>query len=855
MPDHPSTTSRFTFLCLGLLMLFGLTPIFPSSAPALDITWSAGTGDWYEADNWDPQQTPVAGNSAFINNGGTAQANQDVTVTSLRIGLILEPATKSTATGTVTVDGNLTSSFTTVGFAAGEDNQATGELTVEGEMTTGGLLVGNTGAGPDFLGNLGASQGNTATGTLTVKQAAIVNGNLTLGAARAQDSTATGEATFNNNLSLAAPGFVVVGETVGSNAQGTGTLTVKKELNQGTTAGINTRVIIGNAVGASATGSDGTLTAGSINLSGSILQIGQAEEKGKAVGSLLADTGLLRYELVRVGLVDSSTGGSAEGELKLGGQLIHGGGAGSFNFVDIGSVRQFETFNAVGKGTATGSAQVQGLLNYKDINVGVAAGNTMHDVTATGNLVVGSGGIGGELTSVLNIGRVEGTPLIIDSVPTLWGPGGKAGGAVTVNGGNVNAASVNVGLARNFGTAEGELEITSGTLAGRNLAVGRAIGEFNTQIESDTAPTLSAQGTVRVTNGAILLTPQQNLDSVLVVGVGQGFPGTTMPTATGLIELRNAALSGQFVDIGGGSADSSGTLLATQKSNLALDNGRLSVGYGQAEGFVSLTDSSLSVTGNPEQFRGGLFVGLGQGHGSLEASNSEISLEGNLGVASFVQVLDVIDGNIPAQGEVHLRDGSSLTAANAFLGGGLGGNALMTLENSSADISGAFQLANSSTLNLQPTFSEASLELDASLLTAGDFYMDQLARTYFGVAGLTRGLGGYGAINVAREIRLNGALEVNFAKLAPPSFTTFNFDLITATSLVDFSDFTSVQLMNIPTGYIATSGGLFEQEQFIYRVTLTSAQVIPEPSTILLLLLGCCVLAHHAMRQRKKASR
>ncbi|WP_045222700.1 beta strand repeat-containing protein [Desulfonatronum thioautotrophicum] len=843
MTDHPSITPRITFLCFSLLMFFALIPFFVSPASALDITWRLdGTGDWYEAGNWDPQQVPVAGNNALINNGGTAQAGQDVAVSSLRIGLPLEPTTGSTATGTVTVNGNLTSSFTTVGFAAGVNNKATGTLKVKGEVTTSGLSVGNTGQGPDILGSFGTSQGNTATGTLTVGKAAIVNDSLTIGRARAQDSKATGTATFEDSLSLTTSSFALVGEAVGTNAQGIGTLTVEGALTN--TPG-STSLTIGRAAAGAA---EGTLKAGSMTFSGPTLDIGRAEGMGKAEGSLVAGPGTLTFGNVRIGLVNSSTDGTADGYLELGGELVQGGGTAP-NFVDIGSVLQFDTFNAVGQGTAIGKAQVQGLRNYTNINVGLAAGNTMHEVTATGTLEAGSGGIGGELTTVLNIGRVEGTPLGTDTGLTLWGPGGTAYGTVTVNGGNVNAAFVNVGLARNFGTAEGELEITGGTLTGRVLNVGRTLGEPNIQIEANTNPAHNAHGTVRITDGAIVLTPQQNAESILFVGVGQGFPGATPPTATGLLELRNADLSAQIVDIGGGSPDSTGTLLATQ-SNLTLDNGRLSIGRGQAEGFVNLTDSSLTVIGNREEFRGGLLVGLNQGHGSLEASNSAITLEGDLGVASFVTILDVIDGNIPARGEVHLRDGSSLAAANAFLGGGVGGNALMSLENSSADITGAFRLANSSS-NL---FSEASLELDASLLTAGDFYMDQLARTYFAVAGLTRGLGGYGAITVAREIQLNGALEVDFAKLAQPSFTTFNFDLITATSLVNFSDFTSVQLMNIPTGYIATSGGLFDQEQFIYRVTLTSAQVIPEPSTILLLLLGSGVLAFHAMRHRKKAS-
>lgn len=46
----------------------------PASQGAV-LQWNAATGDWFDAANWTPNQVPVAGDAAFIDNGGTATAN------------------------------------------------------------------------------------------------------------------------------------------------------------------------------------------------------------------------------------------------------------------------------------------------------------------------------------------------------------------------------------------------------------------------------------------------------------------------------------------------------------------------------------------------------------------------------------------------------------------------------------------------------------------------------------------------------------------------------------------------------------------------------------------------------------
>src|SRR5687767_2326487 len=50
----------------------------PLSAPAVDIAWDDGTGDWSTATNWNPDQVPGPADLAIINNGGTAQIGADI---------------------------------------------------------------------------------------------------------------------------------------------------------------------------------------------------------------------------------------------------------------------------------------------------------------------------------------------------------------------------------------------------------------------------------------------------------------------------------------------------------------------------------------------------------------------------------------------------------------------------------------------------------------------------------------------------------------------------------------------------------------------------------------------------------
>src|SRR5688500_6668919 len=70
---RPARSLKFGMLVAGVTALGS-----PLSAPAVDIAWDDGTGDWSTATNWNPDQVPGPADLAIINNGGTAQIGADI---------------------------------------------------------------------------------------------------------------------------------------------------------------------------------------------------------------------------------------------------------------------------------------------------------------------------------------------------------------------------------------------------------------------------------------------------------------------------------------------------------------------------------------------------------------------------------------------------------------------------------------------------------------------------------------------------------------------------------------------------------------------------------------------------------
>jgi hypothetical protein len=185
-----------------------------------------------------------------------------------------------------------------------------------------------------------------------------------------------------------------------------------------------------------------------------------------------------------------------------------------------------------------------------------------------------------------------GTPTAFLTVGGAFGSGGTSGqgssatGALAVTGGNIGAFQ-GVAVGQSFGSAAhstGVLELTNGTLSSPTfLTVGYA-GNFGG------APS-SADGTLRVTNGAVQTTSTPS--SPGFVGIGVAFDGGTavgrVIATDSLVALSSVTLGSNFA--GAGSAEGRIDLLRS-----SLTATEVFAGFGPgASATLALVDSSMAV--------------------------------------------------------------------------------------------------------------------------------------------------------------------------------------------------------------------------------------------------------------------
>ena len=230
---------------LTLLLAAGLLIAAQPQALAATKTWTntnAGTATWNRPNNWSTTTTPASGDTALINNGGTALLPIPVTgtYTTLDIGTV------SGTSGNVTISGGTlsaagTSPSSNLGVAAG----GTGQVTMSAGTWNAGLLAaGLSGTGTiNLSGGALNSDGSSAigtnpggVGTVTVSGGTWINaGALYVGKAGTGilNLTNTGAVTLSS-------GNLVIANDTGS----AGTL----NLGTGTTAGTaNTTTIQGGS--------------------------------------------------------------------------------------------------------------------------------------------------------------------------------------------------------------------------------------------------------------------------------------------------------------------------------------------------------------------------------------------------------------------------------------------------------------------------------------------------------------------------------------------------------------------------------------------------------------------------------
>lgn len=764
-----------TRAALRLVLLGGCVAV-GGPASAATFFWNApGAGDWFDADNWTPPiAVPVAGDTAIVNNGGTAVAGADVPLSQLIIGQAFGAG--NAASGTVSVSGHLTApDFALfVGTASAADGStAAGSLAVGGDLTVPSALVGVALAPspPPAL-----FQPSQATGTVAVDgNATLSAGALDVGFAVGLEMTAAGALSVGGTLATAGTGTWRIGVAAGGVA--TGTVSAS---GIDSTASLS-NLLVGNVAGGSADGAV-TLGSGDLRVSGT----------------------------VRIGAITADAGGTATGTLDLGGALI-GTGAASQSLA-VGRGFSEDPLGSSGTGTATGSLAASGIAGFRGIEIGAWTGYEGSGVTIAGSATIDAGGIvnEGPIPGTLWVGRT----LLSDVNNAIAGPGATVSGALSVAGDVSGFSLVEVGTVSRGGSATGTLDLANGTL-GANVLL---IGEYLPFAGTATDVAVTTDGRLTVTDGAVAVGLFTTVGSLTASPDG---------TTQGELALTRSTLTTDTLRVGIG-----GSLTASEGSSVSVSGFAGVSGTSSAPATLTLDDSTLA-TGAAAALNIGSFGTAG----SVTATNdSAVSVGGDLRIGTHTAFGD-------ADGTLALTGSSLMVAGDVALGGLFDTQrGRLSLTDSSASVDGSvFQGSNA---NFGTEFGSAILEIDRSLLSiGGSLIMDLGAETWFGIGGLDRGLGGYGAIDAAAAT-LNGALGVDFLGLGVPGVSEAVFDLLMTSTIT--GDFSTVEFFNLPTGYVVSFAGLVAGEtESLWRVVLTKLDVetVPEPAALALLLFGLAGLA------------
>ncbi|MEM6999706.1 MAG: PEP-CTERM sorting domain-containing protein [Pseudomonadota bacterium] len=530
-------------ICLRGTVLAAVV-LVASGVNAAVIEWvTPGTGDWFDAANWDAGRVPEplggggAGDSASVNNDGTATA--DGASGGIRVRDIFVGANTPAAPKTGAVSGNL-NTFNTdiegqfgvnVGLASGSVSSANGSVAMaESELRAGqGVLVGavsNVAAASEAVGELSISDGNLVAAASVVAGQIVVD---TSSGAFSRDAEATGIVNV--------AGDVAGGVSVGVNRGGSSTSLASGELR---------------------------VTGGDLELGFTGARIGSAsggiavDDAGSAEGAVIVDTGQLRI-----------------------------GTPGSFVVLDVGTGSGADAF---GRGTLrVGGGFDLGSSSFSNVNVGfaVAEGEAEGELTAAGGEI--------RVTDNFTVGGARSIPLA-----------NPARGAGVANG-NVNLGSGDVvgvdGLAETFavgyvntsglfgtgqGVAEGEL-VASGISGFDNYFIGTHLGTRH-------AAGSRADGHLVLGSGGIV--GNASGDSVLTIGVSSGIPNNNQlfgpgGTAVGEVELNDGSIQGmRLIDVGASAGlFGLGSGMGTAIGSLMVNQGHVSTG--------SLRVGSVSLRADP----------------------------------------------------------------------------------------------------------------------------------------------------------------------------------------------------------------------------------------------------------------
>jgi hypothetical protein len=144
--------------------------VFGQAFCTINTNWTAGSGNWFTAGNWD-LRVPDSTTGATINNGGTAQIGSFLSANACSLTL----GNDISNSGSVSING---SAGLTVANSVLIGNKGIGSLTV----ATGGTVASGTATIAAQVGEVWTSNGTV---TLNAGSSWGITGNLTLGAGNA----------------------------------------------------------------------------------------------------------------------------------------------------------------------------------------------------------------------------------------------------------------------------------------------------------------------------------------------------------------------------------------------------------------------------------------------------------------------------------------------------------------------------------------------------------------------------------------------------------------------------------------------------------------------------------------------
>ena len=793
---------------------------WPTLAGAQSWT-NPGTGSWFDPLNWSTAAIPVAGDAVIVSNGGAASLNglpATPVLGSLNIGLAgtgtgvgtvtsngvavnagavlniaISTSAGASANGLLQIDGGVggTANNVSAGFVASSvPATATGRLNAAGSfvVTGGNLVIGQT---------FGAARGSVANGVVNIGGNAGTVNFLIVGDVFSFNndqvgSRAAGMATVVGDMTLT--GFASVGTAFSpdrvADATAPGGFRVNRAsatLNIGGTLSIAntaTSLIIGTTGGGVV---DGSMSVSVLDLATGhavSLAVGNSSTGGQASGTLTAVSGDLQTNLqVDIG---TAIAGTAQGSVTLGGRLL-GNDSGLLRVGTVlnpsGIVPGASAFQGIGSVSAAG-----GISGYAGYDIAAVTGPQAAGSRADGSVTGGASAPTSNVTRFVSVGVVNNT-----------------GNAASANGTLILGNSLNI-LNRDFiagsassvagSTATGAASIAGDVGTVRDLLVGQSVAFGADQVGSRATGTVEIGGNMSLTR--FLLAGYTSAD---------GF--------TLLDRVADAAAPGGFRSNQGNGAIKVGGTLSITNTATSLFIGTTSGGI--ADGSVRV--GSMAMAGNTLQHVDvGVSGAQGRATGALEVNGGTLR-------ADSVR-LGTTTGGI-ASGRLAVTNAN--LEANTVQAGAGGGTAMLLLTDSQASVA------------QDMTLMAGLLGLERSRLRVGNnFTFGNDALLHVEIDGLTRGTQ-YGSID-ALAAALDGRIEFDFGNLLFSGATAV-FDILRSGGTNGITgDFDSFSFLNFSPTYTATAGIELDAGVEVYRVRLARINAVPEPASVLLLLLGIMML-------------